>query len=323
VQKSIGMIKAGILGTDEDITHYLDLLNQLNTFQIVGLHDINQERVLDIRKHYGIKIFLHPEDLFEHVDALITTSGYNSYTCLKSALRNSKHIFIGKPGDYSISETRDLINLSDEAEVVVQVGFPHRYNPAFLAARPFIHPRVRMIQTRRMTAYNESRPVHPVNDLMLHDVDNILSVVRSNIRKISAYGVSTNKQSPEVVNAFIEFHNGCIANLTASGISGHEEQSAVFYNPSDYIEIDFINQAAFRYSKDKDGDISLFGENKNNMNCDPIPVKNANVVADELEAFSKSILQAMSPEVSLENTSRTMAVIREINSRLKLTSNCS
>ncbi len=317
------MIKAGILGTDDHIGYYLELLKQLNTFQVVGLHDMNQERVLDVKKNFGIKIFTHPDELFENVDALITTSGYSSYQHLKTALRKSKHIFIDKPGHYSNTETRELINLSDEAEVIVQVGFRHRFNPAFLAARPFIHPRVRMIQTRRMLAYKEHTMIHPVNDLLLHDVDNILSVVGSSIRKISAYGISSNGHHPDVVNAFIEFHNGCIANLTASVVAGHEEQKAVFYNPQDYIEVDFSGQQAYRYTKHNSSDISLFGEKKNDMNCDPIPVKSANEMADELEAFSKSILLTGSPEVSLENTSRTLAVIREINSRLKLTSNCS
>ncbi|MEA3446997.1 MAG: Gfo/Idh/MocA family oxidoreductase [Bacteroidota bacterium] len=316
------MIKAGILGTDEHIESYLDLLKQLNSFHLVGLHDINDDKVLDIHKKYGVRIFTHPDELFNEVDALITTTGFNSYQCLRNALRQSKHIFIEKPAEYSINQTRELINLSDEAEVVVQLGFRHRYNPAFLAARPFIDPQVRMIQARRMLTHKEDRILDPVQDIMLHDVDNILSVVNSNIRKISAYGISTNEKRPDVVNAFIEFHNGCIANLTASTIAGTETQDAVFYNPKDYIEVDFKHHKASRYSKRSDNNMTLFGENKNDLNCEHIPVKNANVMADELEAFSRSILKISNPEVSLENTSRTMAVIREIKSRLKLTANC-
>ncbi|MFO7790230.1 MAG: Gfo/Idh/MocA family oxidoreductase [Bacteroidales bacterium] len=316
------MIKAGILGTDTLIETYIDLLMQLNSFQLVGLYDINDEKALDIHKKFDIPIFTHPDELFDEADALITTSGFNTYQCLKTALRKSKHIFIEKPAEYSISQTRELINLSDEAGVVVQMGFRHRYNPSFLAARPFISPQVRMIQTRRLLPYKENCALHPVQDIMLHDVDNILSVVNSSIRKISAYGISTTDQKPDAVNALIEFHNGCIANLTANTIAGMETQNAVFFNPKDYIEIDFLNHKATRYSKRAENNMTLFGENKNDLNCEYIPVKNANEMADELEAFSRSILKMRNPEVNLENTSRTMAVIREINSRLKLTVNC-
>ncbi len=316
------MIKAGIMGTDEHIESYLDLLKQLNSYHLVGLHDVNDERVLDIHKKHGIRIFPHPDELLDEVDALITTSGFNSYQYLRTALRKSKHVFIEKPGEYSVSQTQELINLSDEAEVVVQMGFRHRYNPAFTAARPFIDPQVRMIQTKRMLPFTENSILDPLHDILLHDVDNILSVVNSNIRKISAYGISTNEQRPDVVNAFIEFHNGCIANLTASTISGTETQEAIFFNPRDYIEVDFKNHRASRYSKRSENNMSLFGETKNDLNCEHIPVKNANEAADELDAFSRSILKLSRPEINLENTSRTMAVIREIKSRLKLTANC-
>ncbi len=318
------MIKAGILGSHDQTCEYLNLLSDIGTFKLVGIHDLDDQRVKEVRKKHNLKIYPHPDELIQDVDAIFTAPNFNSYAYLRNALRKSKHLFIEPPLNYNTIETRDLINLSDEADVVVQIGLRHRYNPAFLAARPFIHPRVRMIHTHSLKQYHDlNRHIHPVNDIMIHDIDNILSVVNSEIRKISAYGMSTSNSSPDVVNAIIEFHNGCIANLTASKISAQDVQQAIFYNPSDYVSIDMLHNEAYRYSKNIDADMALFSQQFNDLVRECIPVKNANEVRDEFTAFSNSILQMKSAEISLENTSKTMRVLQEINSKIKLTSNCS
>jgi predicted dehydrogenase len=285
---------------------------------------------LDIEKakhantNHGVKIYTHPDELYNDVDALFAAPGYNSYKQLRTALRKSKHVFIDPPLQYSNLETRELINLSEEADVVVQIGFKHRYNPAFLAARPFISPNVRMIHTHSLKEYCAGdNHTHPVNDIMIHDIDNILSIVHSEIRKISAYGMSTSNSSPDVVNAIIEFHNGCIANLTASKIAAKNIQKAVFYNFGDYISIDMLNHKVYKYAKSTDTDRPIFSKNFGGLIRECLPVKNANELEDEFMAFSNSILHMKNPDISLENTSRTMHVIQEINTKIKLTSNCS
>ncbi|MEA1875118.1 MAG: Gfo/Idh/MocA family oxidoreductase [Bacteroidota bacterium] len=318
------MIKAGILGSHEKTDEYLSLLNTMNTFKLIGIHDLDDKRVMDVNKRHGLKIFTHPDELVQEVDALFAAPGFNSYENLRNALRKSKHVFIDPPLNYNNQETRNLISLSDEADVVVHIGFSHRYNPAFLAARPFISPQVRMIHAHSMKQYvEENKSIHPVNDIMIHDIDNILSVVNAEIKKISAYGMSTSNASPDVVNAIIEFHNGCIANLTASKISSTDLKQIIFYNPENYVEIDMLKHKAYRYSKNRDADMPLFSENINDLVKECIPVKNANEIEDEFSAFSNSILEMKSPEISLENTGQTMQVIQEINSKIKLTSNCS
>ncbi|MDA3911449.1 MAG: Gfo/Idh/MocA family oxidoreductase [Bacteroidales bacterium] len=318
------MIKAGILGSHEKTDEYLNLLNSMNTFKLIGIHDLDDKRIIDVKNRHGLKIYTHPDDLVQEADALFAAPGFNSYENLRNALRKSKHVFIDPPLNYNKQETRNLISLSDEADVVVHIGFPHRYNPAFLAARPFISPRVRMIHAHSMKQYvEENNKIHPVNDIMIHDIDNILSVVNSEIRKISAYGMSTSNASPDVVNAIIEFHNGCIANLTASKISATDLKQITFYNPANYVAIDMLKHKAYRYSKNSDAEMPLFSENFSDLVRECIPVKNANEIEDEFNAFSNSILHMKSPEISLENTSQTMRVIQEINSKIKLTSNCS
>jgi predicted dehydrogenase len=318
------MIKAGILGSHEYTDEYLKQLKHMNTFSVVGIHDTNDERTINISRQHGVKLFLHPDDLLNEVDAIFTAPGFNSYQCLKNALRKSKHLFVEPPLPYNSNETKELINLSEEAEVIVQIGFKHRYNPAFLAAQPFISPQVRMIHTHHLKEYKQDDILtHPVNDLMIHDIDNILSVVNSEIRKISAYGMSTSNTIPDVVNAIIEFHNGCIANLTASKISSRNVKKAVFYNLNDYVSIDMLNFSVYRFSKASDVNLPIFSENFSNLIKESIPVKNANELEDEFNAFSNSILKLHASEISLENTNRTMRVVEEINSKIKLTSNCS
>ena len=316
------MINAGILGINAETEKYLDPLREMGTFRLVGLHDTDDESVLKLREKFGVKIFDHPDELLEKADALITTPQFNTFNHLKSVLRLSKHVFIDPPIKYNSKENKELINLSEEAEVIVQVGYRHRYNPAFMAARPFISRKVKMIQTSRMLPYNKKSCIHPVNDLLLLDIDNILSVINSRVKKISAYATSSEKSTPDVVFAIIEFHNGCTANLTAGTISTEEIQKAVFYNPDNFVEIDYRRQKANICYKDFSPQKSLFEEESDDLTREQIPVKNANEIEDELLAFSRSILNMDAPDVNLENTSQTMAIVREINNQIKLTSNC-
>ncbi len=317
------MIKAGILGSHNNIKEHLSLLRNMPLFNIIGIHDTNVTENIELQNQHQLKIYSQPEEMFQDVDVLFTAPSFNSYQWLQNAIRKSNHLFVNPPVRYNNIETQNLIKLSDEADVVVHIGFKHRYNPAFLAAKPFINPRVRMIHVYNLKQYRNQQNINPIDDLMAHDIDNILRIVNSEIKKISAYGMSTSATSPDIVNAIIEFHNGCVANLTAGKIASRNKHSAVFYNPKDYISIDMIKNKAYRYHKNTDNDIALFSTNFSDLIQEKIPVKNANELEDEMNAFSNSILKIQRPELSLENANRTMNIIEEIKTKVKLTSNCS
>lgn len=313
------MIKTGILTNTSRYDNFLSMLSDINTFKIIGTCN-----GIPIQNYESFRRFSSYDELLDNVDAVIADAEHNNFDLLRSAIRRSKHIFAEPPFPYSMRQTSELIDLCEEAEIVFQIGFKHRFNPAFLAAKPFISNDIRMLQTQRFIVPEKNyHKKSVIMDLMIHDIDIVLSQIRSNIKKINAYAVSTTHSSPDVANALIEFDNGCIANLTASRIASKNKHKAIFFNPNNYIDLDYLNYSAKLIHKENQSDTSLFHQKQSGMIIESIPVKNANETADEFRAFSQAILSQSAAEVSLENSYKTMEVAREIMDKIKLTSNCS
>ena len=158
--------------------------------------------------------------MIDAVDAVdIVTPTIAHFKCATQAIKKSKHVFIEKPVTTTIEEAKTLMELSKEANVQVQVGHVERFNPAFIAAKDYCTNPM-FIETHRLAQFNpRGTDVSVILDLMIHDIDIILSVVKSTIKRISASGVAVVSDSVDIANARIEFNNGCVANLTASRIS--------------------------------------------------------------------------------------------------------
>jgi len=216
---------------------------------------------------------------------------------------------------------------ADEANVKVQVGHVERFNPAFLAAQPFINKPM-FIESHRLAQFNpRGTDVPVVLDLMIHDIDIVLSAVRSNIKKINASGVSVVSDSPDIANARIEFDNGCVANLTASRISMKNMRKSRFFQRDAYISVDFLKKDVeiIRISDPQDENpdplamiIDLGAKRgKKQISIEKPEVQNINAIKTELESFHDAIVNNTTPPVTINDGYEALSVAYQILDKMK------
>ena len=325
------MIKIGVLGAGHLGKIHIRLLKEIETFQLVGFYDTNQEAGVAIANEFGIKQFNSVESLLQEVDAVdIVTPTLAHYASASIAIKKSKHVFIEKPITNTVEEAKSLIGLSKEANVKVQVGHVERFNPAFLAARDFCSNPM-FIETHRLAQFNpRGTDVSVVLDLMIHDIDIILSVVKSNIKRISASGVAVVSDSPDIANARIEFDNQCVANLTSSRISMKNMRKSRFFQKDAYISVDFLNKKTdvIRLSNvtGEPDPLAVIidlenGKGAKQIHFEAPTIQDSNAIKMELEAFASSILHNTTPPVSADDGYKALDVAYKVIEKMKLASN--
>ena len=324
------MLKVGVLGAGHLGRVHIRLLLELSDmFELVGFFDPIVQTANEITEEFGIKKFDSVDSLIDAVDCIdIVTPTLSHFECATKALRKSKHVFIEKPVTQTVDEAKALINLAQEAGVKVQVGHVERFNPAFQAALPYIKTPM-FIETHRLAQFNpRGTDVPVVLDLMIHDIDAILSVVDSGIKRISASGVAVISDTPDIANARIEFDNGCVANLTASRISMKNMRKSRFFQKDAYISVNFLNkELEVVRMEDVQGESNPFdvvfdlGEGKTSKKIlfDKPDIEENNAIKEELFSFGEAIINDTTPIVSLEDGYSALEVAQKIVDKLKPT----
>ncbi|MFT5861049.1 MAG: putative dehydrogenase [Flavobacteriaceae bacterium] len=322
------MLKVGVLGAGHLGKIHIKLLLELSDkFEFVGFYDPSDENAKTAIDNFSVKRYSSIDELLDEVDCIdIVTPTLSHFDCASKALRKSKHVFIEKPVTESVEEARKLITLAEEAGVKVQVGHVERFNPAFQAAVPhFENPM--FIETHRLAQFNpRGTDVPVVLDLMIHDIDAILSVVKSPVKRISASGVSVVSDTPDIANARIEFENGCVANLTASRISMKNMRKSRFFQKDAYISVDFLEkEMEVVRMEDVEGEAGPFdivfdlGEGKPTKKIlfDKPEIVQTNAIKEELSSFADAIVNDTTPIVPLEDGYLALEVAQQIVDKLK------
>jgi predicted dehydrogenase len=322
---NIGVLGAGHLGKI-----HIKCIKTISEFNLVGFYDADEENAIKVEKEYGIKRFLTLDGLIDAVDVVdIVTPTISHFECASKALKKFKHVFIEKPIVTTPEEARKLIEIANEANVKVQVGHVERFNPAFLAAGPMINKPL-FIETHRLALFNpRGTDVPVILDLMIHDIDIVLSVVKANIKKISASGVAIVSDTPDIANARIEFDNGCVANLTASRISLKNMRKSRFFQKDAYISVDFLTK---EYEVVKIKDIETEpddpmamvldlgeGKGKKQISIDKPLVEQNNAILSELESFYHSINSNTTPPVTINDGYNALDVAYKIIEKIDIT----
>jgi predicted dehydrogenase len=323
------MLKIGVLGAGHLGKIHIRLLNELSdVFELVGFVDQSDENAQKVIDDFGIQRFDSIQALIEQVDCIdVVTPTLAHFECAALALRNSRHVFIEKPVTETVEEARQLIRLAREANVKVQVGHVERFNPAFQAALPYL-TKPMFIETHRLALFNpRGTDVSVVLDLMIHDLDIILSVVKSGIKRISASGVAVVSDTPDITNARIEFDNGCVANLTASRISMKNMRKSRFFQKDAYISVDFLDrQLEVVRMEDVKGEADPFdvvlelgnGRPAKKILFDKPELPEINAIKEELQAFATSIINDDVPPVSLEAGALALEVAHQIVEKINV-----
>lgn len=315
------MLKVGVLGAGHLGKIHLKLLKQSERYQLVGFYDANEENGRNVEAEFGYPFFESMDALLEAVDVVdIVTPTLSHYECAKKAISKSKHIFLEKPITNTVEEAEHLRELLSKYQLRGQVGHVERFNPAFTAVKNNIKNPM-FIETHRLAEFNpRGTDVSVVLDLMIHDIDIILSLVKSNIKSISASGVAVISETPDIANARLEFENGCVANLTASRISLKTMRKARFFQKDAYIAVDFLTKKC-EVVKMKDapknpGDFDMVLQNAEGVSkqiyFDNPEVANNNSILDELETFADAINNNTTPIVSLHDGTEALRVATQI-----------
>lgn len=315
------MLKAGVLGAGHLGKIHLRLLKQSNKYDLVGFYDADPENAKRVVEEYGYTYFDSIDDLIDAVEVVnIVTPTLSHFECAKKAIKKGKHIFIEKPITNTVEEAETLRALVAEHGVKGQVGHVERFNPAFLAIKHQIKNPM-FIETHRLAEFNpRGTDVPVVLDLMIHDIDIILSVVQSPVKHVSASGVSVVSDTPDIANARIEFKNGCVANLTASRISLKNMRKTRFFQKDAYISVDFLDKKCevvkMKDAPEDPGDFDMILQNaegiKKQIYFDNPEVSNNNAILDELETFADAINNNTKPVVTLHDGTEALRVANMI-----------
>src|SRR6218665_1552066 len=311
------MIKVGVLGAGHLGKIHLRLLQQSEKYELVGFYDENLENGEKIAKEFGYKQFHTIATLIHAVDVIdIVTPTLSHYKCAKVAIKSGKHVFIEKPISNTVAEAEEIIALAKEYRVKGSVGHVERFNPAFIATKNMIENPM-FIETHRLAEFNpRGTDVPVVLDLMIHDIDAILSVVKSKVKLVHASGVSVLSQSPDIANARIEFENGCVANITSSRISLKNMRKSRFFQKDAYISVDYLEKKCevvkMKDAPEVPGDFDMILQNaegdRKQIYFNNPEVTNNNAILDELETFAEAINNDTTPIVTLEDGTEALRV---------------
>jgi len=311
------MLKAGVLGAGHLGKIHLRLLNQSEKYELVGFYDADEANAKKVVEEFGYTYFDTIEGLIDAVDMVdIVTPTLSHYDCAKKAIAKGKHIFIEKPITNTVEEAEHIRELLAQHDIRGQVGHVERFNPAFIAVRDQVNNPM-FIETHRLAEFNpRGTDVPVVLDLMIHDIDIILSVVKSKVKQVSASGVSVISDTPDIANARIEFENGCVANLTASRISLKNMRKTRFFQKDAYISVDFLEKKCevvkMKDAPEHPGDFDMILQNaegiKKQIYFDNPEIANNNAILDELETFADAINNNTTPIVTLHDGTEALRV---------------
>ena len=315
------MLKIGVLGAGHLGKIHLKVLAASSFYSLIGFYDPNPEVQALLFKSHGYKAFESPEKLIAACDVIdIVTPTLFHFDMAMLALNAKKHVFIEKPIATSDKEAEAIVALANKNGVIGMVGHVERFNPAFKAVSTSITD-PKFIETHRLAEFNpRGTDVSVVLDLMIHDIDIILSVVKSPIKNIEASGLAVISETPDISNARIEFENGCVANLTASRISLKKMRKSRFFQKNAYISVDFLDKKVevvkIKHAPKEFDDFSLLLSNaegkKKQIYFENPEIIERNAIQDELEHFAEAIKMKKNPNISLKDGAKALEIAHKI-----------
>ncbi len=322
------MLKIGVIGAGHLGKFHLNNWFEIEDVTVAGFCDTDEINAKAVIEKYKIKRFDTPEELLDACDAvdIVAPTTYHYELCAL-ALRKGKHVFVEKPLTNTMEEAKALLKLAVESNLKFQVGHVERFNPAFVALKNYkLEPM--FIEVHRLSQFNpRGTDVSVILDLMIHDIDIILHLIKSNVSYISANGVSVLSDTPDIANVRIEFDNGCVANLTSSRISMKKMRKMRLFQKDAYIGIDFLEKKTEIISQNAPTDKNVFtfdidtGKGKKTVAIANPLVENTNAMKDELMAFRDAIVNNTETAVTVVDGFRAMEVAHQILAKINKTVN--
>jgi len=318
------MLKVGVFGVGHLGKFHLNNWRDIKDVELVGFYDPNDSSAQEVSDKFQLARFVEAGTLMDTVDAvdIVAPTNFHFDLC-KLAIRKGKHVFVEKPLANTMDEARELVKLVKESNIKFQVGHVERFNPAFLSVKDVsLNPM--FIEVHRLAEFNpRGTEVSVILDLMIHDIDIILSIVKSEVKTISASGVAVMTDTPDIANVRIEFNNGCVANLTSSRISMKKMRKMRLFQKDAYIGMDFLNKKTEIIKLKTPQDVDAFSFDLETPNgkrtiaiANPM-VPEVNAIKMELEKFRDAINNNTPAIVSEVDGFRAMDVAHQILQKIK------
>jgi predicted dehydrogenase len=320
-------LRVGVVGVGHLGTLHARMLAQLEEAELLGVYDRDPARASAVAHELGVRPCDSLDSLVAQVDCVTVAASTSAHhEVAMAALSAGKHVFIEKPITETVEEAKQLCQESSRRGLILQVGHIERFNPALLALQRFdINPL--FIESHRLAQFNpRGTDVAVVLDLMIHDIDIILTYVRSPVRQVDASGVAVVSDTVDIANARLQFDNGCVANVTASRISQRKMRKMRLFQPNSYISIDFSEGLAevFRLVGEDEphaeGTLRLGqlmqGARKRTIVYEQPEVKEVNALKVELRHFLECVRTGGVPLVTGEDGTRALEVAATIMERI-------
>ena len=320
---SVGVIGVGHLGK-----LHSKMFNQISNCELVGVFDSNPEQAKLIADEFGVKHFKSIDELLSKVKAVsiaATTSAHHEVA--KKCFEKNIHVFVEKPITATIEQGEELVKIAKEKNLKFQVGHIERFNPGLLSLESFISDPM-FIQSDRLAQFNpRGTDVAVVLDLMIHDIDIILSFIKSDVKQIDANGIAVVSDHIDIANARIQFENGAVANVTASRISQKKMRKMRIFQKDHYISLDFITGVSEVYRLQAIDEAALpnsisfgemgVGDRKKRLIYEQPEAKEVNALNYELQLFVDSVLYDKKIVVSGEDGLRALKVAEIIIQKIE------
>lgn len=328
---NVSVIGSGHLGRMH-IKNLKEIERESDYVKLSGVYDIDSEKVNSVSSEFDVAAFDSFDELLNNSNAIIiVTPTSTHYEIASKAIEQNKNIFIEKPVTDDINDAHKLLEVSKGKEVKIQVGHIERFNPALLSLEKYnLSPL--FIETHRLAQFNpRGTDVSVVQDLMIHDIDVILNIVKSGVQSIHANGVAIITDKIDIANVRIKFDNGCVANITSSRISQNKMRKMRIFQRNAYISIDFLKNSSevFRLvdseSSESINPVFSLGTLKRdekdfNIVYEQPPIEEINPMKYELNKFIDCIITGTEPVVQLEDGIQALEVATRINEEIELSS---
>jgi len=331
-------LNIAVIGTGHLGKEHARIYSEMPEVSLAGVVDVNKKTGEAVARRCNTNYYSSLEEILNKVDAasVVVPTRFH-YEITKELLKNGIHVLVEKPMTGTVSEAEDLIKLSKETSTILQPGYIERFNPAIEAIQK-LDVSLKFIECHRLSPFTfRSADIGVVLDLMIHDIDIILDLSKSKVKKIDAVGVGVISDKEDIANARIQFENGCVANITASRVSFEPMRKLRLFSENSYISLDYQKQEATIYKKSpeltpksiitENTEVSTIKDLKNFvfgdlLKIEHIKMNNEEPLRKELESFVSCIKNGNQPVVSGEDGIKAIKVAtiinEEINKNLKL-----